>query len=177
MEFRFRGASMGSVVGEKIARVFEYSLEHNVPSVVLCTSGGARMQEGILSLMQMAKTSALIGRMRQACVPYISVLTDPTPAGVMASFASLGDLVIAEPNALVGFTGPRVIEMTIRQVLPRGFQRSEFVKEHGFIDMIVARRDLKDTLAGVLGMLTHQTPDKPEPDAQNGSNASNNSGA
>jgi acetyl-CoA carboxylase carboxyl transferase subunit beta len=156
MNFAFVGGSMGSVVGEKVSRCFEYSLEHRVPAVAFCTSGGARMQEGVLSLMQMAKTSALVGKMRDAGVPYISVLTDPTTAGVMASFASLGDLVISEPAALVGFAGPRVIEQTIRQVLPKGFQRSEFVQEHGFLDLIVPRSELKDTLGNVLAILTHQ---------------------
>ncbi|HUT24284.1 MAG TPA: acetyl-CoA carboxylase, carboxyltransferase subunit beta [Sumerlaeia bacterium] len=162
MDFGFRGASMGSVVGEKIVRCFEYSLENRVPAVVFCTSGGARMQEGILSLMQMAKTSSLVARLREAAIPYISVLGDPSTAGMMASFGSLGDLVIAEPGALVGFAGPRVIEQTIRQVLPKGFQRSEFVKEHGFIDIIAKRQEMRDTLARVLGLLTPRT-DRPGP--------------
>jgi acetyl-CoA carboxylase carboxyl transferase subunit beta len=153
MNFAFIGGSMGSVVGEKVSRCLEYSIEHHISAVAFCTSGGARMQEGILSLMQMAKTSALVGKMHETGLPYISVLTDPTTAGVMASFASLGDLVIAEPVALVGFAGPRVIEQTIRQVLPKGFQRSEFVQEHGFVDLIVTRKELKDTLARVLAML------------------------
>ncbi len=158
MNFGFIGGSMGAVVGEKITRTFEYSLEYGVPAVVFCTSGGARMQEGILSLMQMAKTSALVQRLREKSIPYITVLTDPTMAGVMASFAQLGDLIIAEPEALVGFAGPRVIEATIRQVLPKGFQRSEFVQEHGFIDIIVDRRELRDRLGCVLGLLTNQVP-------------------
>jgi acetyl-CoA carboxylase carboxyl transferase subunit beta len=157
MNFEFIGGSMGSVVGEKVTRSFELALEKRIPAVAVCTSGGARMQEGILSLMQMAKTSALVGKLRQAGVPYIVVLTDPTTAGVMASFASLGDLIIAEPGALVGFAGPRVIEQTIRQVLPKGFQRSEFVQDHGFIDMIVSRNDLKQTLANSMALLTHQS--------------------
>ncbi|NQU42909.1 acetyl-CoA carboxylase carboxyltransferase subunit beta [bacterium] len=158
MNFAFVAASMGSVVGEKITRAFEYSLEHRIPTVVFCTSGGARMQEGILSLMQMAKTSALVGCLKDAKLPYINVLTDPTTAGVMASFASLGDLTIAEPSALIGFAGPRVIEQTIRQVLPKGFQRSEFVQDHGFVDMIVPRKKMRDTLGSVLAMLTHRAP-------------------
>ncbi|MFP4382244.1 MAG: acetyl-CoA carboxylase, carboxyltransferase subunit beta [Candidatus Sumerlaeia bacterium] len=156
MNFGFIGGSMGSVVGEKVTRSMEYALEKKVPSVVFCTSGGARMQEGILSLMQMAKTSALVGKLNQAGVPYVTVLTDPTTAGVMASFASLGDLIIAEPDALIGFAGPRVIEQTIRQVLPKGFQRAEFVQEHGFVDMIVSRHDLRKKLGSLLAMMTHQ---------------------
>ena len=156
MDARFIAASMGSVVGEKVTRVFEYSLEHGVPTVIFCAAGGARMQEGILSLMQMAKTSSLVLKLHEAGIPYIPVLTDPTGAGVAASFSSLGDLIIAEPGAMVYFAGPRVIEQTIRQVLPRGFQRAEFVQEHGFIDMIVHRHELKSTLAGVLAMLTHR---------------------
>jgi acetyl-CoA carboxylase carboxyl transferase subunit beta len=156
MNFGFIGGSMGSVVGEKVTRSFELALERKIPAVAFCTSGGARMQEGILSLMQMAKTSALVGMLQRAGVPYITVLTDPTTAGVMASFASLGDLIIAEPDALIGFAGPRVIEQTIRQVLPKGFQRSEFVQDHGFVDMIVPRKNLRNTLADVLAMLTHQ---------------------
>jgi acetyl-CoA carboxylase carboxyl transferase subunit beta len=156
MNFEFIGGSMGSVVGEKITRSFELALQKRIPAVAVCTSGGARMQEGILSLMQMAKTSALVGKLRQAGVPYIVILTDPTTAGVMASFASLGDLIIAEPGALVGFAGARVIEQTIRQVLPKGFQRSEFVQDHGFIDIIVKRAQLKHTLANSMALLTHQ---------------------
>lgn len=156
MNFGFIGGSMGSVVGEKIARSYEMALEKKIPAITFCTSGGARMQEGILSLMQMAKTSAVLSRLRDAGVPYICVLTDPTTAGVMASFAQLGDLIIAEPGALVGFAGPRVIEQTIRQVLPKGFQRSEFVQQHGFIDVITHRHELRETLAKAVSMLTHQ---------------------
>jgi len=161
MDARFIAASMGSVVGEKVARTFEYSLEHHVPSVIFCAAGGARMQEGILSLMQMAKTSGLVAKLREAGIPYIPVLTDPTGAGVAASFASLGDVIVAEPDAMVYFAGPRVIEQTIRQVLPRGFQRAEFVQEHGFIDMIVPRSEIRETLARLLAMLTHQTAEIP----------------
>jgi acetyl-CoA carboxylase carboxyl transferase subunit beta len=149
--FEFMGGSMGSVVGEKITRQFERSLENRRPSIVFSASGGARMQEGVLSLMQMAKTSAARSRMREALIPYISVLLHPTTGGVAASFAMLGDIIIAEPNALIGFAGPRVIEQTIRQRLPEGFQRSEFLLDHGLIDLISERRELKATLARVLG--------------------------
>jgi acetyl-CoA carboxylase carboxyl transferase subunit beta len=145
---------MGSVVGEKVALAFELGVEYRCPVVVFSASGGARMQEGILSLMQMAKTSAAISRFRSVHQPYVSVLTDPTTGGVAASFALLGDVIIAEPNALVGFAGPRVIEQTIRQKLPEGFQRSEFLLDHGMIDMIVPRRELRDRIALVLDMLT-----------------------
>jgi len=148
--FEFMGGSMGSVVGEKITRQFERSLESGHPSIVFSASGGARMQEGVLSLMQMAKTSAARSRMREANVPYISVPLHPTTGGVAASFAFLGDLIIAEPNALIGFAGPRVIEQTIRQKLPEGFQRSEFLLEHGMLDMVVSRHELKATLARTL---------------------------
>ncbi len=150
MEYRFMGGSMGSVVGEKIARAAELATDRRVPLVVVSASGGARMQEGILSLMQMAKISAALGRLRSAGVPYISVLTDPTTGGVTASFAMLGDLNVAEPGALIGFAGPRVIQQTIRQELPEGFQRSEFLLEHGFVDMVVPRHELKETLARCL---------------------------
>jgi len=148
--FEFMGGSMGSVVGEKITRQFERAIERRRPALVFSASGGARMQEGVLSLMQMAKTSAARARMREHRVPYISVLLHPTTGGVAASFAMLGDVIIAEPNALIGFAGPRVIEQTIRQQLPEGFQRSEFLLEHGMIDMIVERKDLKATLARTL---------------------------
>jgi acetyl-CoA carboxylase carboxyl transferase subunit beta len=154
MEFGFIGGSMGSVVGEKVTRTIERGLETKTPVVIISTTGGARMQEGILSLMQMAKTSAALAKLSQARIPYISVLTNPTTAGVMASYASLGDVVIAEPKALIGFAGPRVIEQTIRQQLPPGFQRSEFLLEHGFIDIIVDRRELKNTIAQVITLLT-----------------------
>ncbi len=148
--FQFMGGSMGSVVGEKITRQFERALETRHPAIIFSASGGARMQEGVLSLMQMAKTSAARGRLADAAVPYISVLLDPTTGGVAASFAMLGDIIIAEPNALIGFAGPRVIEQTIRQQLPEGFQRSEFLLDHGIIDMIVPRIELKERLTRVL---------------------------
>lgn len=152
-EFRFMGGSMGSVVGEKVARCFERSLDEKMPCVIFSSSGGARMQEGILSLMQMAKTSALAGKMKKEGVAYISVLTDPTTGGVAASFAMLGDIIIAEPGALIGFAGPRVIESTMRQSLPAGFQRSEFLLKHGFLDMVVHRKDLSRTIAKLLRFL------------------------
>ena len=147
MDFGFIGGSMGSVVGEKIARTIERSIQMKIPLVIISCTGGARMQEGILSLMQMAKTSALLARLDDLRIPYISVLTNPTTAGVMASYASLGDVIIAEPGALLGFAGQRVIKQTIRQDLPEGFQSSEFFMEHGFLDMIVHRRDLKKTIS------------------------------
>ncbi len=148
--FEYMGGSMGSVVGEKIARQFERALESRRPAIVFSASGGARMQEGVLSLMQMAKTSAARARLAEAGIPYISVLLHPTTGGVAASFAMLGDVIIAEPNALIGFAGPRVIEQTIRQRLPEGFQRSEFLLEHGMIDAIVPRLELKSSLARCL---------------------------
>ncbi len=150
MDYRFMGGSMGSVVGEKLTRAAEAARDKRRPLVIVSASGGARMQEGILSLMQMAKISAALMRLREAGVPYISVLTDPTTGGVTASFAMLGDLNIAEPGALIGFAGPRVIEQTIRQSLPEGFQRSEFLLEHGFLDLVVPRPELKSTLARCL---------------------------
>jgi acetyl-CoA carboxylase carboxyl transferase subunit beta len=153
MEYSFIGGSMGVVVGEKITRAAERALDTAAPLVVICCSGGARMMEGALSLMQMAKISAALGRLDRAGLPYIAVLTDPTTGGVTASFAMLGDLNIAEPKALIGFAGPRVIEQTIRQKLPDGFQRAEFLLEKGFIDLIVDRRELKATLARTLRML------------------------
>lgn len=146
MEYGFIGGSMGIVVGEIITRAIERSLKEKIPLVVVTCSGGARMMEGTLSLMQMAKISAALGRFDQAKLPYIAVLTDPTTGGVTASFAMLADLHVAEPNALIGFAGPRVIEQTIRQKLPKGFQRSEFLLKHGMLDMIVDRRLLKETL-------------------------------
>lgn len=145
-DFTFMGGSMGVVVGEKIALLFEHALNERLPAVIVSSSGGARMQEGILSLMQMAKTSALVQQMREQGLPYLSVLADPTTGGVAASFAMLGDVIIAEPNALVGFAGPRVIQQTIRQSLPRGFQRSEFLLDHGFVDRIVPRAQLAKEL-------------------------------
>lgn len=150
MEYRFMGGSMGSVVGERITRAAERAEESGRPLVVVSASGGARMQEGVLSLMQMAKISAALYRLREARLPYLSILTDPTTGGVTASFAMLGDLNIAEPGALIGFAGPRVIEQTIRQSLPEGFQRSEFLLEHGFLDMVVPRHELKATAAKCL---------------------------
>jgi acetyl-CoA carboxylase carboxyl transferase subunit beta len=153
MDFRFIGGSMGSVVGEKVARAIERSLKQKIPLVVISASGGARMQEGILSLMQMAKTSALLSELQKTKVPYISILTDPTTAGVMASYASLGDIVIAEPRALLGFAGQRVIQQTIKQELPEGFQTSEFFLEHGFVDLISPRKDLRKNLSLLLGYL------------------------
>ena len=150
MDFSFIGGSMGSVVGEKIARAGRRALEARCPLVVVSASGGARMQEGILSLMQMAKTSAVLAQLHDAGLPYISVLTDPTTGGVTASFAMLGDAIVAEPGALIGFAGPRVIEQTIKQELPEGFQRSEFLLRHGMLDAIVDRRQLKDALARLL---------------------------
>lgn len=154
MEYRFMGGSMGSVVGEKITRAAELAREHRHPLLVVSASGGARMQEGVLSLMQMAKISAALSRLREAGVPYFSILTDPTTGGVTASFAMLGDLNFAEPGALIGFAGPRVIEQTIRESLPEGFQRSEFLLEHGFLDMIVPRAEMKATLGRCLRHLS-----------------------
>jgi acetyl-CoA carboxylase carboxyl transferase subunit beta len=148
--FEFMGGSMGSAVGEKITRQLERALEHKRPAIIFSASGGARMQEGILSLLQMARTTAALARLREARVPYISVLLHPTTGGVAASFAMLGDVIYAEPNALIGFAGPRVIEQTIRQKLPEGFQRSEFLLEHGIIDGIVHRRELKPRLERTL---------------------------
>ena len=154
MDFGFIGGSMGSVVGEKVARAIERSLERRIPLVIISTSGGARMQEGILSLMQMAKTSALLARLYDQNIPYVSVLTNPTTAGVMASYASLGDVIIAEPKALLGFAGPRVIQQTIKQDLPPGFQSSEFFLEHGFLDVISHRKDLKKNISLILQYLS-----------------------
>jgi acetyl-CoA carboxylase carboxyl transferase subunit beta len=153
-DFSFMGGSMGSVVGEKITRVIERGLERRIPVLVFSASGGARMQESILSLMQMAKTSAALAKLRAASLPFISVLTDPTTGGVTASFAMLGDINMAEPKALIGFAGPRVIEQTIRQKLPEGFQRSEYLLEHGMIDMIVPRREMKERLFQILRIFT-----------------------
>ncbi len=154
-EFSFMGGSMGAVVGEKFVRGAEQAIEAGIPFVCFAASGGARMQEALLSLMQMAKTSAVIQKMRGLGLPYISVLTDPCFGGVSASLALLGDLNIAEPNALIGFAGPRVIEQTVRQQLPEGFQRSEFLLEHGAIDMIVERKSMRSTLASVTKKLLH----------------------
>ena len=151
MEFEFMGGSMGSAVGEKVTRAVERAVEAGVPFIAVTASGGARMQESVLSLMQMAKTSAALGRLAKARLPYISILTDPTTGGVTASYAMLGDILIAEPKALIGFAGPRVIQDTIRQELPAGFQRSEFLLEHGFVDMIVERKNLRPVLIQLLG--------------------------
>ena len=152
-EFRYMGGSMGSVVGEKFARAAELALADRMPLVCFTASGGARMQEGLFSLMQMAKTSAALARLRAAGVPYIVVLTHPTTGGVSASLAMLGDINVAEPYALIGFAGPRVIEQTVRETLPEGFQRSEFLVEHGAVDMIVDRRELRDKIAALLALL------------------------
>jgi acetyl-CoA carboxylase carboxyl transferase subunit beta len=161
-EFKFMGGSMGVVVGEKVTRLLESALIDRLPAVVVSASGGARMQEGILSLMQMAKTSAMVNHLRKEGIPYISVLTDPTTGGVAASFAMLGDLILAEPHALIGFAGPRVIEQTIRQSLPAGFQRSEYLLKHGFLDRIVARKDLALELRQWMWRLGQQTCHFPE---------------
>jgi acetyl-CoA carboxylase carboxyl transferase subunit beta len=155
-EFSFMGGSMGSVVGEKFVRGADVAIEHNMPMICFSASGGARMQESLFSLLQMAKTSAVLSRMSKRGLPFISVLTDPTMGGVSASFAMLGDVNVAEPNALIGFAGPRVIEQTVREKLPEGFQRSEFLLEHGAIDMIVDRRNLRDEMASLLGKLTNK---------------------
>jgi acetyl-CoA carboxylase carboxyl transferase subunit beta len=154
MEFNFIGGSMGAVVGEKIARAIDRCIERRLPLVIVSCSGGARMMEGAISLMQMAKISAALTRLEEARLPYISILTDPTTGGVTASFAMLGDLNIAEPGALIGFAGPRVIEQTIRQKLPEGFQKAEFLLEHGMLDAIVPRRELKGYVGRVLGFLS-----------------------
>lgn len=152
-EFDFMGGSMGSVVGEVVTRALERGLEKRTAVVIFSSSGGARMQEGIFSLMQMAKTSSVIARLKEEGIPYISVLTDPTYGGVTASFAMLGDIIMAEPKSMIGFAGPRVIEQTIRQPLPEGFQRAEYLLEHGMIDLIVDRKEMKDTLSRILKML------------------------
>ena len=156
MNFEFMGGSMGVVTGEKVAHVMDTAYERKIPAIVLCSSGGARMQEGILSLMQMGKTSASRQRLKNASLPFISILTDPTTGGVAASYAMLGDINIAEPKALIGFAGPRVIEQSIRQTLPDGFQRSEFLLEHGFVDRIVHRHKLKEELDYFIKLFTKQ---------------------
>jgi acetyl-CoA carboxylase carboxyl transferase subunit beta len=161
-EYRFIGGSMGSVVGERFVLGAEHALEIGAPYVCFSASGGARMQEGILSLMQMSKTSAALVRLAQARLPYVSVMTDPTTGGVSASLAMLGDINIGEPRALIGFAGPRVIEQTVRETLPDGFQRSEFLLEHGAIDLIVDRREMRNRIAALLAMLMRQ----PSPDAE-----------
>ena len=154
-EFKFMGGSMGSVVGERFVRAVRRCIEARLPLVCFCASGGARMQEAIVSLMQMAKTSAAIAELKEHRLAYITVLTDPTTGGVSASVGTLGDLIIAEPAALIGFAGPRVIEQTVGEILPEGFQRSEFLLEHGAIDMMVDRRELKGTIASILSILSH----------------------
>lgn len=153
-EFSFMGGSMGATVGEKFVRAVQAATEAHCPYICFTASGGARMQEGLFSLMQMAKTSAALSRFYDTGLPFIVVLTDPTMGGVSASFASLGDIIVAEPNALIGFAGPRVIEQTVRQTLPEGFQRSEFLLEHGHIDMIVERKDLRTTIAELLAKVS-----------------------
>ncbi len=150
-EFGFLGGSMASVVGEKLTRAIELAIQKRLPLLIVSASGGARMQEGILSLMQMAKTAAALKRLADERLPYISLLTDPTTGGVTASFAMLGDLILAEPRALIGFAGPRVIAETIRQPLPEGFQRSEFLLEHGQLDLVVERREMRETLRRIVG--------------------------
>ncbi len=156
-EFAFHGGSMGYVVGERFTRAAQRALEERIPYVCFSATGGARMQEALISLMQMAKTSAVIERMKQEGIPFISVLTDPVYGGVSASLAMLGDINVAEPGVRAGFAGPNIIEQTIRQKLPKGFQRAEFLLEHGHIDLIVSRQEMRDTLGGLLAKLTHQT--------------------
>ncbi len=155
-EFRFMGGSMGSVVGERFVQAANASLEHGIPLICFSASGGARMQEALFSLMQMAKTSAVLAKLRERGIPFISVMTDPTMGGVSASLAMLGDINIGEPGALIGFAGPRVIEQTVRETLPEGFQRSEFLLDHGAIDIIVDRREMRDRVASLLTIFTRQ---------------------
>ena len=167
-DFSFMGGSMGSVVGEKITRTIEQAIENKSALIIVSCSGGARMQEGIFSLMQMAKTSAALSKLSDIKIPYISLLTDPTMGGVSASFSMLGDIILAEPGALIGFAGPRVIEQTIKQKLPEGFQRAEFLLDHGLIDNVVHRKKLKSTIAQLLSILKNSAapesnPDKEEP--------------
>ena len=155
-EFNFMGGSMGAVVGEKFVLATEAAIENDIPLICFSASGGARMQEGLLSLMQMAKTSAALAKLAARELPYISVLTNPTMGGVSASLATLGDINIAEPNALIGFAGPRVIEQTVRETLPEGFQKSEFLLEHGDIDMIVDRREMREKISSILSILNNK---------------------
>ena len=162
MDFSFIGGSMGSVVGEKLARLGRLAIDEERPLIVVSASGGARMMEGIYSLMQMAKTSAVLGRLHEAGIPFISILTDPTTGGVTASFAMLGDVNLAEPGALIGFAGPRVIEETIKQELPEGFQRAEFLLEHGMVDRVVDRRELRQVTARLLDLMFAPASDPPE---------------
>jgi acetyl-CoA carboxylase carboxyl transferase subunit beta len=172
MDFNFMGGSMGSVVGERLTRLIEYALQERLPLVIVSTSGGARMQESILSLMQMAKTSAALAKLHEAGVPYLSVLTNPTTGGVTASFASLGDIIIAEPNALICFAGPRVIEQTIGQQLPPGAQQSEFLLQHGMIDCIAKRQELKQKLAEFLDFFKGNPIEENEGNGTNGRSSS-----
>lgn len=160
-EYRFIGGSMGAAVGERFVQAATLALNERRPLICYSASGGARMQEGLISLMQMAKTSAILKKLNEANIPFISVLTDPTMGGVSASLATLGDIIIAEPKALIGFAGPRVIAQTVREVLPEGFQRSEFLLEHGAIDMIIDRRDLRERIASLLSKLLHRKFDAP----------------
>lgn len=169
LDFNFMGGSMGSVVGERLTLLIEHALQEQLPLVIVSTSGGARMQESILSLMQMAKTSAALARLHEAGIPYLSVLTNPTTGGVTASFASLGDIIIAEPNALICFAGPRVIEQTIGQQLPPGAQKSEFLLKHGMIDCIVKRQELKQKLADFLTLLKGNASEENDAAGLNGS--------
>ena len=157
-EFQFLGGSMGSVVGERFRRAVDHAIAHGTPLVCFTATGGARMQEALLSLMQMAKTSAALARLSQARLPFVSVMTDPTTGGVSASLAMLGDLNVAEPRALIGFAGPRVIQQTVRETLPEGFQRAEFLMEHGSLDQIIDRRDMRDRLAVLLRLLQKRPP-------------------
>jgi acetyl-CoA carboxylase carboxyl transferase subunit beta len=154
MDFKFIGGSMGSVVGEKLARLIDKAVKNKIPLIIISQSGGARMMEGAFSLMQMAKTSARLTRLHEAKIPYISVLTDPTTGGTTASYAMLGDIHIAEPRALIGFAGPRVIKQTIGKDLPEGFQRSEFLLEHGFVDIVSHRKELKNNIYNVLSLMS-----------------------
>jgi len=162
MDFSFLGGSMGSVVGEKVSRAVDVSLKEKIPLIIISASGGARMHEGVLSLMQMAKTSTKLALLSEAKIPYISILTHPTTGGTTASYAMLGDVQIAEPRALIGFAGPRVIKQTIGQDLPDGFQRSEFLLEHGFVDIIIHRHELKNRLANILRFFQHQNINPPK---------------
>ncbi len=186
MDFSFIGGSMGSVVGEKVTRAIERAIEHRIPVITVVSSGGARMQESTYSLMQMANSSAALARLAEGRLPHFTILTNPSTAGVMASYGSLGDVIIAEPEALIGFAGPRVIEQTIKQILPQGFQRSEFVRDHGFVDIICHRTELRETLARLLGLLRGPTQadlsSEPEPEvvsaeAGNGQRATPQPGA
>lgn len=171
MDFNFMAGSMGSVVGEKITLIIEHALKFKLPLIIISTSGGARMQESILSLMQMAKTSAALAKLHEAKIPYISILTNPTTGGVTASFASLGDIIIAEPEALICFAGPRVIEQWMGRQLPPGAQKSEFLLQHGMIDCIVSRKDLKHKISEILFFLTNNESDSHQEEADNSSNA------